>query len=108
LGGEYDMNIDWMSVGAKYTDGRHVEFADYFKNANWMKVPCTIGMSPAIALEEVMKKFNLPKASHITIINDCAPYGLYGIKTKFRQGIVDFFVLDVGDIITPLAAVKHF
>jgi hypothetical protein len=102
------MNIDWISVGAKYTDGRHVEFADYFKNANWMEIPVKLAMSPAIAIDETIKHFDIRKVSHVAIINDCAPFGLYGIKAEFKQGIVDIFVMDIGNTVVSIAAVKHF
>ncbi len=102
------MNIDWMTVGGEYTDGKHQEFETFFNKAEWQEIPCTLGMMPAMAIDEAIKQFDIRKVSHVAVLNDCAPYGLYGIKAKFKQGKVDLFVIDVGDTVISIAAVKHF
>lgn len=102
------MNIDWMNVGKQFTENKEQEFINFFNKAEWQGLPAkNIAMMPAMAIQETIEIFQM-RATHFTIINGYSHYSLYGIREKFKQGIVDLFILDGGNIVIPVAAVKHF
>ena len=101
------MRVDWMKVGKEHWKGNQERIINICESAEWTHIPkegITIAMMPALGIEGVIKEFKIPKVSHIAILRDLAPFGLYGIRGHYKNGDADIFVVDEGDHISPLCS----
>lgn len=112
--------IDWTKIGSEYTDGEDqrecmlgaVAAIDEMDTGpgewdRWHEIPkggkLTLAMMPGMGIQESIKQLRLPNVSHVAISAACSPFGLYGMRAHYKGGqVVEVFVIDSGDSITPV------
>jgi len=110
-----DGGLHWTEVGLRELE--NAERVDRFnepginkedvesaiRNMEWREIKKgeTVPMGPGEGIKSTIKEFKIP-ATHYAISNDLAPYGFYGIRGKYKNGIHNIFVLDSGVAITPI------
>lgn len=70
----------------------------------WETVEGDKPMMPALSISECIKQLRLPRVSQVAISSDLAPYGFYGIESRYSNGRARVYVLDQGGILLPLAS----
>lgn len=56
----------------------------------------SVGMMPGLGIKAAIQQLRLPKVSHVAISNAMAPYGLCGIRCRYKDGPAEIFLLDIG------------
>ncbi len=99
--------IDWMTVGKEYneTDEQKTRLKNIFATEEWQEIGSgiTVGAMPGLTIKEIIREFKIPKVSHIAISRTMSPLGLYGIRGHYKNGTVNLWVVDSGDVSTPVA-----
>lgn len=98
------MERTWTSVGKEHTEGKEVELAEIFGRMEWQKLPCTMAAMPGMGIKEAIKQLQIPKVSHVSCSNELAPYGLMGIKARYKNGSATIYLVDEGIGVVPIAS----
>lgn len=103
------MERNWTEVGAEYnsTPEQRVKLSRIFEALDWKDIPpagMDMAMMPAMALDAAIKELNLPKVSAVATSNELAPFGLVAARAKYKNGIVEVYLLDEGSKIVVLAS----
>ena len=64
----------------------------------------TLAMMPGEGIKTVIKEFRIPRVYELAVSNELAPYGLYGIKGRYKNGAAEIFVVDLGAELTPICS----
>lgn len=94
----------WTETGKQHTEGRHDEISSYVADVEWQGIPCTVGMMPGEGIKAVIKELKIPKVTHIAVSHELAPFGLYGIRAHYKNGMVEVFVVDTGTELSPICS----
>lgn len=102
--------MEWTKIGIEYTETpeqkKRIEGA--ISRAEWLdlKDGLSVGLMPGMGIKGAIKEFRIPKVSHVAILHDLAPYGLYGIRGHYKNGEVDIFFVDEGTSIVPIGSIR--
>ena len=96
--------IDWFKVGQDHWKGNQDKITAICKSAEWIDFPCDVAFMPGEAIKAAIKELKIPKVSQVAVLNNLAPYGLCGIRSKYKNARVDVFIIDEGTHISPLCA----
>lgn len=95
--------MTFTKIGKKYSRDREREIIGFCDNMQWQDIPVSVGAMPGLAIKEAIRVLNLPKAYQIAVSHDMAPYGLYGIRCRYKEGPAEVFVVDDGCECSPVA-----
>ena len=98
------MERTYTNVGKEYTQGKESDFNGMFERLNWLDIPCDLPAMPGLGIKEVIKELRIPKVYQVAYSNELAPYGLYGVKAKYKNGNAVIYMRDNGVSITILAS----
>ena len=56
----------------------------------------TLAMGPGEGIKVMIKQLRIPKVYELAVSRDLAPYGLYGIKARYKNGSAEIFAVDTG------------
>ena len=98
------MERNWTTVGQKHTQGKRKQLEAMFSRMEWREIPCEMGMMPGMAIKEAIKQLHIPKVSHVAHSHELAPYGLLGIKARYRNGNAVIYLVDDGLGVTPIVS----
>jgi hypothetical protein len=98
------MKRTWTEVGKEYTEKRQEEIALYIQEIQWHELPHTTGMMAGEGIKHCIKELRIPKVTHIAISNEMAPYGLYGIRGHYKNGMAEIYIVDSGCDCTPICS----
>lgn len=99
------MERTWTQVGEEETQGKRTRYARMIERLKWQALPLKkVGMMPAECIKTAIRELRLPKVSHIAITNEAAPYGLYGIRAHYSNGMAQVYILDRGSDALPIAS----
>jgi len=97
------MKRTWTTVGTEYT-GDPQKIEAILSRLEWQKLPCELGMMPGENIKEFIREFKVPKVSHVAVSHEMAPFGLYGIRGHYKDGMAQVYVIDEGMQLTPIAS----
>lgn len=63
-----------------------------------------VAFAPGEAIKKAIKEFNIP-AIEYAISHELSPYGLYGIKGNYKNGIHKIYFIDTGCEVIPVASI---
>lgn len=100
----------WTEIGKEETEGHQDRIGKILDSLDWE--PLITGkqypMMPAHGVMESIKQLRIPKVSHIAIgCHEMAPFGLYGIRGHYKNGMAEIFLLDRGHDILVIASDLH-
>ena len=100
------MRIDWFQVGRDHWEGKQERITEICKRVGWQEITpgLTMAAMPGMAINQLRESLNLPNASHVCHSHEMAPFGLVGIRARFKNADVDFFAVDEGTHISSLCA----
>lgn len=102
------MERTWTNIGNAYnsTDEQKAHLSQAFASLQWQEIGdgLTLPMMPAEGIKSAIKTLRLPKVSHVAVSHELAPYGLYGIRSHYKNGRADVYLIDEGSSITVLAS----
>ena len=112
--GKLKMKIDWMETGKHHadTDDKRDALKAAADGLKWIDTTgggkTTLPFCQGQGIGEVIRQLNIPRVCAVGYTHEMAPFGLYGIRAKYKQGFVDLFVMDEGSEIKPVFAVCHW
>lgn len=99
----------WTSVGQEYVEhnGGKEAMRKAFETIQWFDIPkdgtkLSLPMMPGEAIKEFIKEFRVPKVSRVGYGHELAPYGMEAIEGNYTNGRAIIYILDGGDVLTPL------
>jgi len=109
----------WTKVGEKHVgqpataDHPHWTrkyILEQIKTIIWYDIPkdgsaVSLPMMPGENIKGVIKELRIPRVSRVGHGNGLAPYGLLAIVGNYKNGRATIYVLDAGDVCTPLLTV---
>lgn len=99
------MQRTFTKIGSEYNDEPvRPRLVKAIAAIEWQTIPCTLGMMPGEGIKQTIKEFHIPKVSHVAVSSDLAPYGLYGIRGYYKNGMAELFVVDSGCEIVPVVS----
>jgi len=102
------MQRTWTSVGHDHngTEDQRARLAGMFSRLSWQEfvVGMEMPMMQGLGIQAAIKELRLPKVSHIADSNEMAPYGLYGIRCHYRNGMAQVYICDEGSQLVVLAS----
>ncbi|KKK93893.1 hypothetical protein LCGC14_2688350 [marine sediment metagenome] len=90
------MKRTWTQVGIEHTQDRQEEIAGMIDRLDWQTIPCTMAMMPGEGIKAVIKELRIPNVSHVACSREMAPYGLMGIKARYKNGHATIYLVDEG------------
>lgn len=97
------MKLFWTSVGEVYSRDCRDRLAVVFSRLNWKHVSRKLPAFEALAVGALIREFKIP-AVRIAVSNEPAPFGLYGIEGRYKNGTARISFLDDGTHLTPIAS----
>ena len=97
------MECNWTTVGSEF-DREQVELAIESNRENWDPIPVTMSMSAGIAIREAIAQLDIREATHVFEANNLAPFGFYGIRCRYSNGIAQVYLIDTGTKLTPVCS----
>jgi len=98
------MERNWTSVGKRLTEGNEDKFKKIFDNIKWKDIPCSMAMCPAMAIDAIIEKCNIPKIRRVGTSNELAPNGLVAIEARYKNGMARIYAIDEGHRTTVLCS----
>lgn len=100
------MQRTWTQIGKPHTEGNEEKLAAYFDRLEWKPLTGSNeeAMMPALGIQSTIKQLRLPMVSHYAISFDMAPFGLYGVRCQYKNGLAQVYVCDEGCQIVPLCS----
>lgn len=98
------MKRTWTNVGKEHTEGKQEEIAEMFERLEWQTIPATLPMAPGEGLKGVIKELRIPNVSEVAYSHELAPYGLMGVKARYKNGNAIIYMADEGNEIVILAS----
>ena len=95
----------WTEVGKQHsgTEEAKAGIQKAIDGLDWsIKPGDELPMMPGLAINKLLKEFNLPKVSWLAISSDLAPYGFYGIEANYRNGRARICFVDEGSRLVPV------
>lgn len=102
---------NWTKTGEEFI-GKPVDPAEWpgvitsrdmvvkaIENLEWQEVPnhgLEMGIAEAMAIETAIRDYKIPKVSHVATSPDLAPWGFYGIRGHYSNGVAEIYILDLG------------
>ena len=93
----------WTKVGEVYTREAREELSSIFSRMKWRHLRGELPAFEALAINDLVRGFRIP-AVRMAASNDLAPFGLYGIEGRYKNGTVRIFFLDDGTHLVPIAS----
>lgn len=99
------MQRTFTTIGKDYNrESVRSRLVNVINSIEWQSLPCELGMMPGEGIKQTIKQFRIPKVSHVAVSSDLAPYGLYGIRGYYKNGMAELFVVDAGSEIVPVVS----
>jgi len=100
------MRRTWTTIAAEHnsTTAQRSRLAGCFDALVWRALPVEVGMMPGENIKAAISELNLPKVSHIAVSHELAPYGLYGIRCRYSDGLAQVYLIDEGSQCSVLAS----
>lgn len=75
----------------------------------WQAVPCTLGMMPAMAIDQIIRQLHVPAVTHVGLSSELSPYGLIALRAHYsnRCQRIELLAVDRGTHVTPLVVRVH-
>jgi hypothetical protein len=102
---------NWTKTGEEFI-GKPVDPAEWpglilardmvvkaIENLKWEEVPNTgleMDIGSAMAIEAAIRDYKIPRVSHVATSNDLAPWGFYGIRGHYTNGVAEIYIMDMG------------
>ena len=102
------MNIEWFSKSKELTEGVEHEYIKMFQLMIFKLVPKTLPMSHSMALNDIIRGYDIPKVSHVAIYTRSNGHIIYGIRGEWEQGKGDLYFHEFADRVTPLGFNKYW
>ena len=105
-----EYNRNWTLVGRDHnaTDSQRKTLGAYFDHLEWQVIPqdgtLTLPLMPGEGIASAIRELRLPKVSHVAVSNEMAPYGLYGVRARYKNGVAYVYLCDEGSNIVVLAS----
>lgn len=93
--------VKWTDIGLEEVPKTNRKLvSEYIDRIEWQRIPkggsLSVAMMPGENIKEVIKQLKLRAVTHIAISHDMAPFGLYGVRNRFKNGVADIFMVDNG------------
>ncbi len=90
------MERTWTIVGKEHTEGKEEELGEMFNRLEWHGLPYTMAAMPGLAIKLVIKELRIPNVTQVSCSHELAPYGLMGIKARYKNGDAIVYLVDEG------------
>jgi hypothetical protein len=99
-------HVNWLNIGAEYWKGKEEKVLAIIGRMQWQSLPCDFPFAQGELVKAAVRQFHIPMVTHVADSHEMAPFGLVGIRARYKNADVDLVVLDEGDSSVPLCAIS--
>jgi len=100
------MQRKWTTIGKDHNgtpEARRL-LAGMFDRLDWKALPQNdVPMMPGEGIKIAIQELRIPNVNAVAWSNELGPYGLYGIRGRYKNGRADVFICDEGSVLVVLA-----
>jgi hypothetical protein len=101
---DFAESLIWTHVGREViSDGLREKISGMLERIELRSLPYETGLMQGMGIKAAIKEFRIP-ATHAGDSREFAPYGLYGVRGRYKNGVAEVFLLDAGTEIIPIAS----